>query len=100
MPACGSTRRLWWRATRRTARPAAGLSLGELEAFEPRTAVIVRERAADAVFVSLWQFGERAETSVALRAAGKADGEIVLETTAPEAGTWVLPYTERAIQKR
>ncbi|MCE9589312.1 MAG: heparinase II/III family protein [Planctomycetes bacterium] len=63
--------------------------IGEFVHAEPRTAILVRSRAASALFVSVWSFGAKVEATLA---AGAADGDVVVVTSENGRATrWSLP---------
>jgi len=64
--------------------------IGELNPPEPRSSLIVRSRAASALFVSVWSFGDDAAEGGAVR--GKADGDVTVEVCYQgQTQRWVLP---------
>jgi len=63
--------------------------IGDLHPPEPRSCLIARCRAASALFVSLWSFGDVAEGGIVQ---GKADEDITIEARQHgQTRRWLLP---------
>lgn len=72
-------------------RPDNRRPIGDAQKPEPRTCLMVRSKAASAVFVSLWSFGE-ATLSRCTEVVGDAAGDIMVQVlNAGRAQRWSLP---------
>jgi hypothetical protein len=76
--------------------PAKPAALGEVTPPEPRTALLVRVRARDALFVALWAFGAPRDEGVRL-VEGAARCDLVIAVRANgRSGLWRLPIAPDA----
>jgi len=74
--------------------------LGEFPPIEPRTALLVRTRAAAVVFVSLWSFTADAQPGLRVLAA-PPNGPVELEVDlGGERCRWVLPAVARPVRRQ
>lgn len=74
--------------------------LGELDAVMERTTVIVRTRARNALFLSLWTFDQEQDASLVC-VEGAADRDLVLETRiGTESTRWHLPAPDTRRTRR